>query len=160
MVATQGPLSHATSDGATAQDYRELAADIKGWARDLGFQQAGIADTDLSLQEPHFLAWLAAGHQGEMSYMERRGLTRTRPAHLLPGTLRVICVRMDYYPAPSAEPWSVLRDDGLGYVSRYALGRDYHRMLRRRLARLAERIRQCSSARESPGRESRAWLDR
>lgn len=118
----------------------ELAAAIKTWGRELGFQQIGIADIDLSTHEARLLDWLAGGFHGEMDYMARHGLKRGRPAELLPGTVRAIAARMDYLPPAAAASWSVLNQPELGYVSRYALGRDYHKVLRQRLQRLAERI--------------------
>jgi len=123
-------------------DYDDLAASIRAWGRELGFQAVGITDTDLAQAEARLEQWLARGYQGEMGYMSRHGRRRSRPAALVPGTLRVISARMDYWPAAAAEPWSVLAEGRLAYVSRYALGRDYHKVLRRRLQRLAERIGQ------------------
>ncbi|MEW6692116.1 MAG: tRNA epoxyqueuosine(34) reductase QueG [Pseudomonadota bacterium] len=117
-----------------------LVAQIKAWGRELGFQQVGIASTDLSSHEAGFVRWLDAGMHGEMDYMARHGLKRLRPAELQPGTRSIISVRMDYMPAALADAPRVLRDGRLGYVSRYALGRDYHKVLRARLQRLAERI--------------------
>jgi epoxyqueuosine reductase len=125
---------------AAAEDTRALARDIKAWASELGFQQAGIADPDLGADEARLLAWLDAGRHGEMHYMQRHGLKRSRAALLHPGTLRVISVRMDYLPGDAVPPDDVLRDPCLAYVSRYALGRDYHKVLRRRLQKLADRI--------------------
>jgi epoxyqueuosine reductase len=121
-------------------DLQALTADIKRWGRELGFQQVGISDTELSGAEVHLLNWLAAGYHGEMDYMARHGTRRSRPAELCPGTLRVISVRMDYLPPAAANPWSVLNAADLAYVSCYALGRDYHKVLRQRLRMLAERI--------------------
>jgi epoxyqueuosine reductase len=118
----------------------QLAAAIKAWGRELGFQRVGVADIDLDRHERQLLDWLAAGWHGEMAYMARHGLKRGRPAELVPGTVRVISARMDYLPPEAAEPWSVLGRPELGYISRYALGRDYHKVLRSRLQRLAERI--------------------
>ena len=118
----------------------ELAALIKTWGRKLGFQQIGIADIDLAAAEARLLDWLAAGFHGEMDYMARHGVQRSRPAELIPGTVRVIAARMDYLPPVAADSWAVLNQYDLGYVSRYALGRDYHKVLRRRLQRLADRI--------------------
>jgi epoxyqueuosine reductase len=118
----------------------QLAAAIKTWGRELGFQHVGIADIDLHEPETRLLDWLAAGFHGEMAYMARHGVKRSRPAELVPGTVRAIAARMDYGPPDAAEPWSVLNRPELGYVSRYALGRDYHKVLRQRLQRLAERI--------------------
>ena len=118
----------------------ELAAAIKTWGQALGFQQVGIADVNLGEAEARLLDWLAAGFHGEMGYMARHGVRRSRPAELLPGTVRVIAARMDNGPPEVADPWRVLHRLKLGYVSRYALGRDYHKVLRQRLQRLAERI--------------------
>ncbi len=131
-------MSHAAS--RTAVDYAALARDIKRWASELGFADAGISGTDLGQHEQHLQRWLDDGHHGEMEYMARHGTRRSRPAELEPGTQRVISVRMDYLPPGSANAWSVLRDGEAGYVSRYALGRDYHKLMRSRLQQLAERI--------------------
>lgn len=121
-------------------DYAVLARDIKRWAIELGFADAGISGTDLGEDEQHLQRWLADGHHGEMEYMARHGTKRTRPAELEPGTQRVISVRMDYIPPGTANAWGVLGDAEAGYVSRYALGRDYHKLMRHRLQKLAERI--------------------
>ncbi|MCC8986518.1 MAG: tRNA epoxyqueuosine(34) reductase QueG [Candidatus Contendobacter sp.] len=118
----------------------ELAAAIKIWGRELGFQQIGIADIDLREHEAWLLDWLAAGFHGAMDYMARHGVKRSRPAELVPGTVRAITARLDYLPPAAADPWRVLPDPELGYLSRYALGRDYHKVLRNRLQRLADRI--------------------
>ena len=121
-------------------DFTALARDIKHWAREMGFQQAGIADCDLSNAEPKLLAWLEKGWHGEMDYMARHGAARARPAQLVPGTLRVISVRMDYQP-PGAEPVeAALSNPARAAIARYALGRDYHKVLRNRLQQLADRI--------------------
>jgi len=120
-------------------DLAALAAQVKDWGRELGFQKVGIAAVDLPDDERRLMAWLEAGRQGEMGYMARHGTRRARPAELVPGTLRVISARMDYWPA-AADPAAVLADPALGYVSRYALGRDYHKLVRPRLARLADRL--------------------
>jgi epoxyqueuosine reductase len=107
---------------------------------ELGFQQVGITDTQLGDAEARFLSWLRAGYQGDMDYMARHGTRRSRPADLVPGTLTVICTRMDYLPEPQVALEEVLADPARAFVSRYALGRDYHKVLRRRLQRLADRI--------------------
>jgi epoxyqueuosine reductase len=120
-------------------DLAALAAQVKDWGRELGFQRVGIAAVELPDDERRLTAWLAAGRHGEMRYMARHGVKRARPAELVPGTLRVISARMDYWPA-AADPAAVLADPTLGYVSRYALGRDYHKLIRPRLARLADRL--------------------
>lgn len=126
---------------ATAHEHAALAGDIRRWAGELGLQALGFATVDLSPHDTHFRDWLAAGHHGEMDYMARHGEARWRPELLLPGTVSVIAARMDYWPAQAAEANAVLADSERGYVARYALGRDYHKVFRNRLAELAERIR-------------------
>ncbi len=123
-----------------ATDFAALAADIRAWGRELGFAEIGIADTELSTEEAHLLAWLAAGRHGEMDYMARHGTRRSRPAGLVPGTVRVISARLDYLPSDAAGSDAVLGDSSKAFVSRYALGRDYHTVMRQRLQRLASRI--------------------
>ncbi|MEJ2553679.1 MAG: tRNA epoxyqueuosine(34) reductase QueG, partial [Gammaproteobacteria bacterium] len=126
---------------ADETEWTRLAADIKSWGKALGFQQVGISDTQLDEAEGRLRDWLAAGRHGHMAYMERHGAKRSRPAQLVPGTLRIISARMDYLPPRTAPAEEVLRRSDRAYVSRYALGRDYHKVLRRRLQRLADRIR-------------------
>jgi epoxyqueuosine reductase len=109
-------------------------------ARSLGFSQLGVASVEIPEDEQHLLRWLDAGYHGEMEYMQRHGALRSRPHELAPGTVRVLSGRMDYWPAEVADAQAVLADPTLGYVSRYALGRDYHKVMRRALARLAEDI--------------------
>jgi epoxyqueuosine reductase len=121
-------------------DYAALARDITSWGRELGFQQLGIADTDLAQHEVFLRDWLAAGRHGEMDYMERHGTRRGRPEELVPGTVRVLSARMDYSPTAATPSEQVLNDPQLGFISRYALGRDYHKLLRARLQKLADRI--------------------
>jgi epoxyqueuosine reductase len=123
-------------------DTQALARDIKAWAVELGFQQAGIADPQLGADEARLLAWLDAGRHGEMDYMRRHGVKRSRAALLHPGTLRVISVRLDYLPRDAAPAMDVLQEPTLAYVSRYALGRDYHKLMRKRLQKLADKIEQ------------------
>jgi epoxyqueuosine reductase len=123
-----------------AIDYTALARDIKQWARELGFADAGISGVALGEDERHLERWLADGHHGEMDYMARHGTKRARPAELEPGTQRVISVRMDYVPPGTRNAWEVIHDGEAGYVARYALGRDYHKLMRNRLQKLAERI--------------------
>jgi len=118
----------------------DLARTIKTWGRELGFQALGISDIHLDEHEARLHQWLTEGFHGEMRWMARHGNRRSRPAELIPGTLRVISARMDYLPPGGAAPGKVLRDRRLGYVSRYALGRDYHKVLRKRLQQLAARI--------------------
>ena len=125
---------------AACFDPETLAAQIKRWGEELGFQQVGIAEITLAQDENHLEGWLARGWHGDMHYMGRHGKRRSQPAALVPGTVRVISARMDYLPAGVRDAWSVLRDHTLGYISRYALGRDYHKTIRRRLQQLADRI--------------------
>ena len=121
-------------------DWQALATRIVAWGRELGFGAIGIADTDLAAEEARLLNWLAAGRHGAMDYMARHGTRRARPADLVPGTIRVISARLDYFPARARDATAVLADPALAYVSRYALGRDYHKVLRQRLQQLADRI--------------------
>lgn len=120
-------------------DFAALAQSLKTWGQELGFQKIGIAGIHLPEDERRLANWLEQGRHGTMQYMQRHGTRRTRPDELVPGTLRVISARMDYQVA-AAPAEAVLADPELGYVSRYALGRDYHKVLRSRLARLADRL--------------------
>jgi len=113
---------------------------IDRWCHALGFQQVGVTGIDLETAEARLQAWLAKGFHGHMAYMQRHGSKRSRPAELVPGTMRVISVRMDYLPASQQEAAELLDHDSIAYVSRYALGRDYHKVMRQRLQRLAEQI--------------------
>ncbi|MCP1726205.1 epoxyqueuosine reductase [Natronospira proteinivora] len=121
-------------------DYQALAERIRGWGLALGFQAVGITDTDLQGQEHRLQQWLASDRHGTMEWMARHGNKRSRPEDLVPGTLRVISVRLDYRPAEVADSWSVMADGEKAFVSRYALGRDYHKLMRKRLQKLAEKI--------------------
>jgi epoxyqueuosine reductase len=120
-------------------DLAQLAERIKTWGRELGFQQVGITDVDLAEDEARLQRWLDAGHHGEMGFMAKHGTKRTRPAELEPGTVRVISVRLDYLP-PEVETTKMLARPEKAYVSRYATGRDYHKLMRKRLATLAKQI--------------------
>ncbi|QIK38128.1 tRNA epoxyqueuosine(34) reductase QueG [Caldichromatium japonicum] len=124
----------------TLIDPQAVVAQIKDWGRGLGFQQVGVADTDLAKAEAHLWGWLARGYHGEMAFMARHGSKRTRPSELVPGTLSVISVRMDYRPEPEVQMRKQLADPAAAFISRYALGRDYHKVLRQRLQRLAQRL--------------------
>ncbi len=134
MISPVSPRAPASAD------WPGLAARIGIWGQELGFQAIGIADTDLSVAEERLQRWLDGGRHGEMAYMARHGAKRARPAELVPGTVRVISVRMNYWPAEAADATAVLDDPGTAYVARYALGRDYHKVLRARLQRLANRV--------------------
>jgi epoxyqueuosine reductase len=117
-----------------------LKAEVVRWCDELGFQQAGVSDVDLALAEDRLRSWLAAKFHGTMDYMQRHGVKRSRPAELVPGTVRVISVRMDYLPEPQDQARQLLDHESRAYLSRYALGRDYHKVLRGRLRSLARRI--------------------
>jgi epoxyqueuosine reductase len=117
-----------------------LKSEVVDWCIELGFQQAGISDVDLTVAEDRLGAWLTQKFHGTMDYMQRHGVKRSRPALLVPGTVRVISVRMDYLPEPQEVARDLLDDDSRAYISRYALGRDYHKVLRGRLRALARRI--------------------
>ena len=113
---------------------------IRALAQTLGFQAMGVASVDLEADGARLRAWTALGRHGEMDYMQRHGSKRWTPAELVPGTLSVISVRMDYWPGDIADPMAILQQADLAYVSRYALGRDYHKLLRARLQKLADAI--------------------
>jgi epoxyqueuosine reductase len=113
---------------------------IKQWGRELGFDALAIAGTELAEDEARLLDWLARGWHGGMDYMARHGERRARPAELVPGTLSVISARLNYTPPAARDSWDVLNDPGSAFISRYALGRDYHKVLRERLQALADRM--------------------
>jgi epoxyqueuosine reductase len=123
-----------------AAQLERLAGEIKQLGRDLGFSKLGVAETNLEADEARLERWLALGRQGSMSYMERHGRKRTRPAELVPGTVRVISARMSYWLDTARDAREALADPTTGYVARYALGRDYHKVLRARLQRLADGV--------------------
>jgi len=134
MTASALPAAHL--------DPKTLSASLRAWAWDLGFTGVGVATIDLPSDEAFFLDWLRAGFNGQMGYMSRHGVKRSRPAELIPGTVSCISVRMDYWPEESADAATTLADGNLGYVSRYAMGRDYHKVLRARLQKLCDRIQE------------------
>ncbi len=122
------------------QTMTDLALQIKQWGQELGFQQVGITDTDLPDAEAHLKNWLANDFHGEMDYMQRHGEKRSRPALLQPGTIRIISARMDYLPETASSINQALDNSYSAYISRYALGRDYHKLMRNRLQKLADKI--------------------
>ena len=128
------------------QALEPLVNNIRQWAADLGFTRFGIADTDLSVAEARLEDWLARRYHGEMEWMQRHGLRRSRPERLVANTLRVISVGIDYLPESQEHCWRALEDPEIGYISRYALGRDYHKVVRGRLTRLAGKIREVAGA--------------
>ncbi|HEY4214292.1 MAG TPA: tRNA epoxyqueuosine(34) reductase QueG [Steroidobacteraceae bacterium] len=121
-------------------DLYEAKREFRARALALGFGELGVTSIEIPQDEQHLLRWLEAGYHGDMDYMQRHGTLRSRPEQLVPGTVRVISVRMDYWPGESAPADQTLGDPVLGYVSRYALGRDYHKIMRRALAKLAEEM--------------------
>ncbi len=119
--------------------YQDLAARIKSWGKELGFQQVAIADTDLAEHRAVFQRWLDNGYHGDMQWLENNNDKRLDPAQLVEGTIRVISVRMNYLPGDTQQV-KVLKDSNKAYISRYALGRDYHKLMRKRLATLCDKI--------------------
>lgn len=124
----------------SAEQLHDLTQRIKTWGKALGFDAVGITDVELSQHEDHLNRWLAKGMHGEMDYMHKHGAKRSHPELLVQGTLRVISVRLDYACADIEQAENVLQQNEVGYISRYALGRDYHKVLRKKLKRLAEKI--------------------
>ncbi len=124
----------------TDTQIRSLTADIRRWASELGFAELGIARPELGEDKQHLLRWLRDGRHGTMRWMGRHGTKRARPDRLVPGTLRVISVRMDYRPPNLEADEAILADGRRAFIARYALGRDYHKLMRKRLQKLADRI--------------------
>jgi len=127
-------------NGSATIELAALKKDLQILARRLGFDALGVAHVELGSDERHLQDWLAAGFHGEMHYMQRHGTKRSRPHELAPGTVRCISARMNYWPAEARDAASALADRSRGYVSRYALGRDYHKLMRRSLAKLARAV--------------------
>ena len=121
-------------------ELRAVKEELHHLARRMGFDALGVADIDLENDERHLQDWLAAGFHGDMHYMQRHGTMRSRPYELAPGSVRCISVRMNYWPAQARNATSALSDPTCGYVSRYALGRDYHKLMRRALVNLAQAV--------------------
>jgi len=126
----------------SVQQLEQLAQQIKQWGKELGFQAIGITDTDLSVAEQRFNDWIAKKMHGEMEYMSRHGIKRTRPEELETGTISIISLRMDYFPEDPEQSIALLNKPGKGYIARYSLGRDYHKVLRKRLQILAKKLEQ------------------
>jgi epoxyqueuosine reductase len=145
MTPTSNNSNSPTNNHSQKLSQRQLAKlalDIKLWGAELGFDAIGISDGELAEHETHLNTWLDKGMQGEMDYMHKHGRKRTRPAELVEGTKRVISVRMDYAPADIKNAEKVIEDIDTGYISRYALGRDYHKVLRSRLKKLTQKVQQ------------------
>ncbi len=150
MYSIRGP---DLSQQPTSHEQKALILQIRQWATELGFQQMGITDVDLGEHEAYLQKWLDAGYHGSMEYMARHGSKRARPQELVPGTCRVLSLRMDYL-AQDTQPLEVLAAPDKAYISRYTLGRDYHKLIRKRLARLAKRIEE-----QAGGGHYRAFVD-
>ena len=141
-------------------NYQELTEKIKLWGQDLGFSQVGISDVDLSDHEAALTRWLENSYHGDMDYMARHGLMRARAKELVEGTLNVISVRMDYLPT-DAKFARTLKNKEHAYISRYALGRDYHKLMRKRLKQLGEKISEhCENFNYRPFVDSAPILER
>ena len=126
---------------ASKPDLAQLAQSIKNWGQELGFAHVGIAGVDLGEHEHHLQRWLDAGYQGEMEYLGAHGSKRSHPDQLIPGTVRVVSLRMDYLPGDTRMAQLLAQPDK-AYISRYALGRDYHKLVRKRVQHLADRVQQ------------------
>lgn len=119
---------------------KQLTTDIKSWGLELGFNEIGISDTNLQVAEIEHQAWIAKGFHGEMDYMAKHGVKRTRPAELVPETIRVISARLDYLPPNAENSESIMQNTTKAFISRYALGRDYHKVMRNKLQKLSNKI--------------------
>jgi len=126
----------------SAQESAQLRESISSWAAELGFAKTGFTCTELGEHERRLLNWLACGYHGEMDYMQRHTDLRLKPDNLHQDTITIVSVCMNYYPPQTIDPWQIIDQPTLGYVSRYALGRDYHKLMRKRLQALANRIEQ------------------
>ncbi|WP_439531334.1 tRNA epoxyqueuosine(34) reductase QueG [Marinobacter adhaerens] len=146
-------MSTTATCTTTHPELADLPSLIRQWAAEFGFADVGITNANTGEHADHLKDWLAAGYQGEMDYMAHHGDKRYTPASLVPGTTRVISVRMDYLPSPDSPKEALTNREG-AYVTRYALGRDYHKLIRKRLAQLAAKIDEAVS-----GYDYRAFVD-
>ena len=143
MKTIPGTASESiNTEQLSGHDLAELSGRIKSWGQELGFQQIGVCDTQLADHEKRLESWLEKGFHGEMAYMQRHGTRRSRPGELVAGTVRVISARMDYMTDRARPAEELLECPEKALISRYALGRDYHKVLRKRLQKLASRIEQ------------------
>lgn len=126
------------SEASSESALRALAADVKRWGAELGFQQVGISDVALDTERQQLAEWLAKGYHGSMDYMARHD--RGTPDVIVPGTVRIITTRLNYTPLAARDSWETIQDPEAAFVSRYALGRDYHKVMRGKLQRLSEMI--------------------
>ena len=124
----------------STEPLQQLATDIKRWGKELGFADVGITDIDLSSAELEHQKWIKKGFHGEMDYMAKHGTKRSRPADLVPNTIRVISARLDYLPPRAKDSWQIMADAEKAFISRYALGRDYHKVMRHKLQKLCDTI--------------------
>jgi len=146
-------MSHST------KNMTELSSDIKRWGLELGFNHIGITDTDLHAAEAMHQAWIEKGFHGDMDYMAKHGVKRTRPAELVPNTIRVISARLDYLPPNAADTTDILQTQDKAFISRYALGRDYHKVMRNKLQKLCNKIQTELAQYEPSHFEYRAFTD-
>lgn len=148
MMRTVQENTSCNNDGSQTIDSAGLAQEIKAWGRALGFQDVRIADAcaDMSAAESGMFQWLDKAYHGEMDYMAKHGVKRARPYELVPGAQRVISVRMNYSPPKAADSWLVINQGEKAFISRYALGRDYHKVLRARMQKLADKIQNAIGA--------------
>ncbi|MDP3086849.1 MAG: tRNA epoxyqueuosine(34) reductase QueG [Methylotenera sp.] len=130
----------STSHDFTYNQFSRLSVDIKQWGIALGFSEIGITDTDLTKAEAAHQEWIAKNFHGEMNYMAKHGLKRTRPAELVANTVRIISARLDYLPPNAADSENVIQDGAKAFISRYTLGRDYHKVMRNKLQKLCAKI--------------------
>lgn len=137
----------------------QLSAEIKRWGLALGFNEIGITNTDLQVAEAEHQAWIEKGFHGEMDYMAKHGTKRTRPAELVPNTLRIISARLDYLPPDAIDSETVLQQKNKAFISRYALGRDYHKVMRQKLQKLCDKIQTELSHYNSANFEYRVFTD-
>ena len=130
-----------TNSALNSADLQKLKANIENWATELGFDGIGVSDIDISGAEQYLFAWLKEDRHGEMHYMARHGTLRSRADKLIPGTVRVITTRLNYWHKANSSATTVLSDNNAAYISRYALGKDYHKIMRRKLKQLSDLIR-------------------
>jgi len=151
-------MSNYTKFNST-KNITQLSSDIKRWGLELGFNHIGITDTDLQAAETEHQAWIKKGFHGEMDYMAKHGVKRTRPAELVPNTIRVISARLDYLPPSATDSETILQNGAKAFISRYALGRDYHKVMRNKLQKLCEKIQAELASYQTSNFEYRAFTD-